>query len=250
MEPDTTAVKGKCPAQPRRSDLGHEPSARRPPAPAQKRTRVLLADDHPVVRKGLISYLERQPNLELVGEACDGQEALRKAKELLPDVILMDMDMPRMNGLLVTEALRQEVPNIKVLIVSADASPEFMLRVIQSGARGHILKDSTPQALVEAIGQIEGGQASFGPGFARVALTQLAGGHVEGPDVSKLTRREREVLAEIAKGFSNKEIGCRLHIGTRTVETHRENLMAKLDIHSVAGLTRFAFSQRLVTLRE
>jgi DNA-binding NarL/FixJ family response regulator len=250
MEQDTTIIKRNSPGESRQSGPAQDSTTGRAPAAPQKRVRVLLADDHPVVRKGLISYLERQPHLELVGEASDGQEALRKAKELLPDVILMDMDMPRLNGLLVTEALRQEVPNIKVLIVSADASPEFMLRVIQSGARGHVLKDSTPQALVEAIGQVEGGQAAFGPGFARVALSQMAGVPTEGPDVSKLTRREREVLAEIAKGFSNKEIGCRLHIGTRTVETHRENLMAKLGIHNVAGLTKFAFAQRLVTMRE
>jgi two-component system nitrate/nitrite response regulator NarL len=211
----------------------------------------LLADDHPVVRRGLAAYLERQPSMEIVGEAVDGQDALRKAKELLPDVILMDMDMPRLNGLVVTETLRQEVPNIKVLIVSADSSSEFMLRIIQSGARGHILKDASPEDLVQAILRVESGEGAFGSNFARLALSKLAGCEsTQGPDPAKLTKRELEVLIEIAKGFSNKEIGCRLNIGTRTVETHRENLMEKLQIHSAAGLTRFAFAQRLVTLRE
>jgi len=250
MEDDATTISGKGLAELHRSGQRKNPSGQKLPLQAEKRIRVLLADDHPVVRKGLAAYLERQAHLELVGEASDGQDALRKAKELLPDVVLMDMDMPRMNGLLVTETLRKEFPNIKVLIVSADSSPEFMLRVIQSGARGHLLKEASPKELVDAIGQVAGGHAVFGPEFARLALSQMAGIPTEGPDASKLTKREREVLAEIAKGFSNKEIGSRLHIGTRTVETHRENLMAKLDIHSVAGLTRFAFAQRLVTLRE
>lgn len=225
-------------------------SGKQQPTPAPKRIRVLLADDHPLVRKGLGAYLERRPNMEIVGEATDGQEALRKAKELLPDVILMDMDMPRLNGLVVTEALRKEVPNIKVLIVSADNSSECMLRIVQSGARGHVLKDSSPQDLVQAIEQVDGGEAVFGADYTRLALSKLAGGKTEGPDPSVLTKRELQVLIEIAKGFSNKEIGCHLNIGTRTVETHRENLMNKLQIRSAAGLTRFAFAQRLVTLRE
>jgi two-component system nitrate/nitrite response regulator NarL len=220
------------------------------PATAPRRIRVLLADDHPVVRRGLAAYLERQPNMEIIGEAVDGQEALRKAKELLPDVILMDMDMPRLNGLVVTEALRKELPKVKVLIVSADSSSEFMMRIIQSGARGHILKDASPEDLVQAILRVESGEGAFGSDFARLALSKLAGGETEGPDPSKLTKRELAVLIEIAKGYSNKEIGCHLNIGTRTVETHRENLMEKLKIHSAAGLTRFAFAQRLVTLRE
>jgi two-component system, NarL family, nitrate/nitrite response regulator NarL len=215
-----------------------------------RRIRVLVADDHPVVRKGLLAYLERQTNMEIVGEAVDGQEALRKSKELMPDVILMDMDMPRLNGLVVTQTLRQEVPNVKVLIVSADASSEFMMRIIQSGARGHILKDAPPEDLVQAILRVESGEGAFGSDFARLALSKLAGGEPQGPDLSKLTKREVEVLVEIAKGYSNKEIGCHLNIGTRTVETHRENLMEKLQIHSAAGLTRFAFAHRLVTLRE
>jgi len=210
-----------------------------------------VADDHPVVRKGLGFYLAEQPDVELVGEATDGLDALRKAKEFSPDIVLMDIDMPGLNGLAVTERLRKEAPGVKVLIVSADNTPDFMLRIIQSGARGHILKDAPPAQLVSAIQSVAAGQPVFGPEFARLALAQIASGApAEGPDIAKLTEREREVLIDIAKGFSNKEIGCRLNIGTRTVETHRENLMAKLNVHSVAGLTRLAYASRLVTLRE
>lgn len=211
---------------------------------------MLLADDHPVVRKGLVACLQGNAKLEIVGEAADGQETLRRAKELLPDVILMDIDMPRMNGLAVTEVLRKELPNIKVLVLSTDSRPEYMLRIIQSGARGHLMKEASPEELVNAIQTVDTGQAFFSPAFARVALDQLAGTQDKSPDPAQLTKREREVLVDIAKGFSNKEIGCRLNIGTRTVETHRENLMAKLNIRSVAGLTRFAFATGLVTLRE
>jgi two-component system nitrate/nitrite response regulator NarL len=249
MEQDTLMASQKGPGRQAPRNKAAGTSA---PAPAQARIRLLVADDHPVVRKGLGFYLVNKPNLEIVGEAIDGLDALRKARELSPDIILMDIDMPGLNGLAATERLRTEVPNAKVLIVSADNAPEFMLRVMQSGARGHVLKDATPAELVAAIETVAAGQPAFGAEFAKVALMQMAGGPAaaEGADIAKLTQREREVLIDIAKGFSNKEIGCRLNIGTRTVETHRENLMVKLNIHSVAGLTRFAYAKRLVTLRE
>jgi len=217
---------------------------------AVQRTRVLLADDHPVVRQGLISCLRGRKNIEVVGEAADGQETLRRAKELLPDVILMDIDMPRMNGLAVTEELHRDFPQIKVLILSMDNRPEYMLRIIQSGALGHILKEASAGELVSAIETVRAGQPFFGPGFAQMAINHLAAGAPKAPNPESLTKREREVLILIAKGFSNKEIGCHLNIGTRTVETHRENLMAKLNIRNVAGLTKFAFANGLLTLRE
>jgi len=215
-------------------------------AHASQRIRLLLADDHPVVRRGLVSCLERHAHLEVVGEAGDGQEALCKARELLPDILLTDVDMPHLTGLAVTEALRKELPQIKVLMLSSNINAEFMLRCAHSGANGYIIKQASPNEYVQAIEMVHAGQPFFSPDVARVALNQMVRGKEQGPSPSDLSNREREVLTCVAEGLCNKEIACRLNIGTRTVETHRERLMRKLDIHSIAGLTRFAVAKGLI----
>ncbi len=216
----------------------------------KNRIKLLLVDDHPVVRRGISSCLARQERLSIVGEAGDGIEAVRKAKELAPDIVLMDIDMPHMDGLAVTEVLRKELPNIKVLILSMHSNTDYVLRIIQSGARGYVLKEASPEELVRAIETVESGESFFSPDIARVALNQFVRGPGEGPTPSQLTNREREVLIQIAEGLSNKEIASRLGVGVRTVETHRERIMRKLNIHSVAGLTKFAIAKGLITLRE
>jgi len=244
------------------SPANRVPTPQRPspnsPVPSQTRTipktkgrvRVLLVDDHPIVRKGLGSCLARQPHLEIVGEAADGREALAKSRALLPDVVLMDIDMPHMSGLAVAEVLRKELPQIKVLILSMYRQTEYVLRILQSGAQGYILKDADPLELVTAINAVTSGQTYFSPDIARVALNQFVQGSGQGPDPRGLTQREREVLIHIAEGCSNKEIACNLGVGVRTIETHRERIMRKLNIHSIAGLTRFAIAKGVVTLRE
>ena len=214
----------------------------------KSRIKLLLVDDHPVVRRGIGACLAREEHLAIVGEAADGVEALRKARELLPDIILMDIDMPQMNGLAVTEALRKELPQIKVLILSMHSNTEYVLRILQSGARGYVLKEAAPDDLVRAIETVQSGEAFFSPDVARVALSQFVRGSGDGPAPSLLTNREREVLIQIAEGLSNKEIASRLGVGVRTVETHRERIMRKLNIHSVAGLTKFAISKGFVSL--
>jgi two-component system, NarL family, nitrate/nitrite response regulator NarL len=216
----------------------------------KSRIKLLLVDDHPVVRRGISSCLARQERLAIVGEAADGIEAVRKAKELAPDIVLMDIDMPHMNGLAVTEVLRKELPNVKVLILSMHSNTDYVLRIIQSGAKGYILKEASTEELVKAIETVEAGEAFFSPDIARVALNQFVRGSGEGPSPSQLTNREREVLIQIAEGLSNKEIASALGVGVRTVETHRERIMRKLNIHSVAGLTKFAIANGLITLRE
>jgi two-component system, NarL family, nitrate/nitrite response regulator NarL len=215
----------------------------------KKRIKLLLVDDHPVVRKGITSCLAPHEHLQIIGEAADGREALRKARELMPDIILMDIDMPHMNGLAVTDLLRKELPKIKVLILSMHSNTDFVLRIIQSGARGYVLKHATTEELLRAIDTINTGEAFFSPEVARAALNQYVKGTGSmNAKVTQLTGREREVLVHIADGLSNKEIASQLGVGVRTVETHRERIMRKLNIHSVAGLTKFAISQGLVSL--
>jgi two-component system nitrate/nitrite response regulator NarL len=210
--------------------------------------RVLVADDHPVVRKGLQTYLARQGHLRLVGEAADGDEALRMARELSPDVVLMDISMPGMNGLAVTEVLRKEAPDMKVLILSVHSNKEYIFRVIQAGAHGYVSKEAPPEELLRAIESVYAGEPHFSEDIARAALSEFVNSGGKKEPFAQLTVREREVLVFIAEGQSNKEIADRLGIGVRTIETHRERIMRRLNIHSVAGLTKYAIANGLISL--
>jgi DNA-binding NarL/FixJ family response regulator len=218
------------------------------PAKSPRRIRVLMVDDHPVALKGMAFYLARQGGLEIVGEAADGHEAVRKAKALLPDIIVTDIDMPQMNGLALAETLRSELPQVKVLVLSMHRNTEYIVRAIQGGAKGYVLKDAPMEELIKAIEVVSAGQTFFSPDVARVALNQFVRGNSQ-PCMPDLTPRETEVLTRIAEGLSNKEIASLLSVGVRTVETHRERLMRKLDIHNVAGLTKFALSKGLIMLQ-
>ena len=210
--------------------------------------KVLLVDDHPVVRKGLQSCLEQQPRLKLVGEASDGEEALVKTRELAPDVVLMDISMPKMNGLAVTELMRKELPKVKVLVLSMHSNREYIFRIIQAGAHGYVSKEAKPEELLRAIESVYEGDTFFSPEIARAALNHLVSSGGKRPPFEQLTSREREVLVLIAEGKSNKEIAHNLGIGVRTIETHRERIMRRLDIHSVAGLTKFAVANGMIPL--
>src|SRR5258708_29067057 len=165
----------------------------------KSRIKLLLVDDHPVVRRGISSCLARDERLAIVGEAADGLEAVRKAKELLPDIILMDIDMPLMNGLAATELLRRDLPNVKVLILSMHSNTDYVLRIIQSGARGYVLKEASLEELVRAIETVDSGEAFFTPDVARVAFNQSFSLPGEGPTPSQLTNREREVVIHLAE---------------------------------------------------
>jgi DNA-binding NarL/FixJ family response regulator len=214
----------------------------------KQKIKVLVVDDHPVVRKGLQSCLERQQRLKVVGEASDGEEALVKARELAPDVVLMDISMPRMNGLAVTEVLRKETPKVKVLVLSMHNNREYIFRIIQAGAHGYVSKEAKPEELLRAIESVFEGDTFFSPEIARAALNQLVSSGGKKQPFDQLTSREREVLILIAEGQSNKEIASKLDIGVRTIETHRERIMRRLNIHSVAGLTKFAIANGMIPL--
>jgi two-component system nitrate/nitrite response regulator NarL len=217
---------------------------------AKKKIKILLVDDHPVVRKGLVSCLSAKENLKVVGEASNGAEALKLVKELQPDIVLMDVSMPGMDGLAVTEALRKDAPDTRVLVLSMQSNRDPVLRLIKAGARGYVLKDAPTEELVSAIETVYAGEAYFSKPVAQIALNQYISDADDSKPVAKLSEREREVLALIAEGKSNKEIAMHLGIGVRTTETHRERIMRKLDIHSVAGLTKFAIANGISSLEE
>jgi len=212
----------------------------------KQKIRILIADDHPVVRKGLQSCLSRQERLKVVAEAADGEQALQKALDLVPDVVLMDISMPVRDGLSVTEALRKAAPQVKVLVLSVHSNKEYIFRIIQAGAHGYVSKEASPDELLQAIEAVYAGESFFSPEIAQAALNHLVQNGGKRERFAQLTSREREVLILISQGQSNKEIANRLGIGVRTIETHRERIMRRLDIHSVAGLTKFAIANGLV----
>ena len=218
----------------------------------KKKIRLLLADDHPVVRRGMRSCLEGARHVEVVDEAVDGKEAMNKVKELSPDIVLMDIDMPNMNGLEATRLIREEYPDTRVLILSVHTNKDYVLQIIRSGAQGYVLKDTAPADLVRAIESVDNGEPFFSPDISQIVLNQYLeeAGADSSADSVKLTTRERQVLSMIAEGQSNKEMANHLGVGVRTIETHRERVMTKLDIHSVAGLTKYAITNGIVKLEQ
>ena len=217
---------------------------------SKQKIRVLIADDHPVVRRGLQSCLAKREELKVVGEAVDGEDALAKALELAPDVVLMDISMPRKDGLAVTQALRKAAPQVKILILSIHGNKDYIFRIIQAGAHGYVSKEASPDELLGAIESVCSGETFFSPEMAQAAIQQLVNNGGKKEPFAQLTGRERQVLILIAEGQSNKEIANELGIGVRTIETHRERIMRRLGIHSVAGLTKFAIANGLVPLED
>jgi DNA-binding NarL/FixJ family response regulator len=205
-----------------------------------KPIRVLVADDHMIVRTGIRHVLESEPGFEVVGEAGNGAEALSLAAELLPDVVVLDISMPDGSGLELAARLR-ETGNSRVLILSMHNNTEYVLESIRAGAHGYLLKDTAATELRTAIRAVCEGESYFSPPVASRLSAAVRGEREHGPaGLEQLTAREREVLLGIAQGRTNKEIATELHISHRTVETHRESLMRKLQIRTVAELTRFA----------
>ncbi|MGH7526749.1 MAG: response regulator [Gemmatimonadales bacterium] len=211
--------------------------------------RVLVADDHAIVRTGIRHVLEGEPGFTVVGEAATGAEALALAGELRPDVAVLDISMPGVSGLHVAAELRRCAPETRVLILSMHDNTEYVLESVRAGAHGYLLKDTAAVELRGAIRAVQGGESYFSPPIASRLSAAVRGGMDEqerGRTVEQLTAREREVLAGIAQGRTNKEIALDLGISHRTVETHRESLMRKLGIRTIAGLTRLALDEGLI----
>jgi len=208
--------------------------------------RILLADDHPLVRTGVRRILEAQPGLMVVGEVSDGKAALEFLRADPVDVLVLDLTMPGTDGFDVLRRVKATLPDMKVLVLTMHADAEYVARAVQDGADGYLLKDSAVQDLVAAIEAVQAGRAYYSPPVQR-ELSELLRAHSAPPrPMDTLTEREREVVGLVAKGLSTREIATQLDISTRTVETHRANLMRKLNLKSVALLTQFAIREGLV----
>lgn len=208
--------------------------------------RVLVADDHAIVRTGIRHVLESEPGFTVVGEAANGAEALELARSLSPDVAVLDISMPGVSGLHVTQELRRLSPDTRVLILSMHDNTEYVLESVRAGAHGYILKDTAATELRTAIHAVRGGESYFSPPIARRLTAVVRGTTAEEGLLGQLTARERQVLVGVAQGRTNREIAVELGISHRTVETHRESLMRKLGIRTVAGLTRVALEAGLI----
>jgi DNA-binding NarL/FixJ family response regulator len=211
--------------------------------------RILLVDDHQIMREGLRALLQEQPGMTVVGEAENGRKAVQLARELSPDLVIMDVTMPDMNGVEATSQIRTALPAVKVIALSIHSDRRFVIQMFRAGATGYLLKDCAFEELARAIQRVTEGQAYLSPGIAGVVVEELlrTAAH-EGSGIPSLSSREREVLQLTAEGRSMKEIASALNVSVKTVETHRRQLMIKLGVNSVAELTKYAIREGLTPL--
>jgi len=215
-----------------------------------QKVRIVIAEDHTILREGLRMLLSANPNFEIVAEAEDGREAIRCVQKFKPNLVLTDLSMPRMNGMEAIKEIRRESPETKILVLTVHRAEEYILATFRAGADGYILKDSTHSELLMAVKKVLNGRHYISPEISEKVIE----GYLEGKKTLKprtswetLTQREREILKLIAEGYKNKEIAEDLCISVKTVEKHRANLMEKLDLHSVQALTAFAIEKGLVS---
>jgi len=216
----------------------------------ENKVRIVLADDHTILREGLRALLSADPNIDIIGEAQDGREAVRCVENLGPDLLLMDLSMPRMSGLDAISEIKKRFPETKIIALTVHKTEEYLLTTLQAGVNGYVLKDATHDELVMAIHSVMAGKPYLSPGISEKVIEGYLEGKEDNLSVSswqKLSQREREVLKLIAEGYKNKEIAEDLCISLKTVEKHRANLMKKLDLHNAAGLTVYAVEKGLVS---
>lgn len=213
--------------------------------------RAIIADDHRIMREGLRSLLERSGDFECIAEADDGFQAVMLATELRPDIVIMDIAMPNLNGIEATRQIKSELPEVEVVVLSMHATRNYVLQVLQAGASAYLLKDSAFEELSTALLAISRGGMYLSPAITKMAaLANLKGGPSGGiaGQLEHLTKRELQVLQLIAEGKSTKDIAARLELSVKTVETHRKQIMDKLEIRSIAGLTKYCIREGLTTL--
>jgi DNA-binding NarL/FixJ family response regulator len=215
-----------------------------------EKRRIVIAEDHTILREGLRALISSNPDFEVVGEAEDGREAIRCVENLRPDLILIDLSMPRMNGMDAIKEIKKGCPGTKILVLTVHKTEEYVLATLRAGADGYVLKDATHAELLMAIESVLKGKPYLSPGVSERVIE----GYLEGRKTLRsespwdtLTQREREVLKLIAEGYKNREIADYLYISVKTVEKHRANIMKKLDLHSISALTAYAMEKGLVT---
>jgi DNA-binding NarL/FixJ family response regulator len=209
-----------------------------------KRLRILLADDHAVVRQGFKMILAEQPDMEIVGEAGNGRDAVEQAERLAPDVVVMDVAMPELNGIEATRRLGQATPHTRVLALSMHKDSVYVREILRAGARGYLLKDSPAADLIAAVRAVAAGEGFLSPAVSNAVLDDYRR-HVTNP-IDLLSSREREVLQMLAEGKTNKEIAGVLNLSVYTVDAHRGRIMEKLNLHSINDLVRFAVRNGLI----
>jgi two-component system response regulator NreC len=216
-----------------------------------KKIRVVLADDHRMMREGIRALLERQKDIEVVGEAADGREAVRLATQLSPDLVVMDVSMPLLNGIEATRQIRRDCPKVSILILTVHESEEYVAQLLAAGADGYIIKRAAGDELISAIRAVNQGEAFLHPSVARVVIEDYVRRLKEGEGLGVqdvLTDREREVLQLIAEGYTNREIADLLHVSIKTVQNHRSKIMNKLDLHDRGELIKYAIQQGIIHL--
>jgi DNA-binding NarL/FixJ family response regulator len=215
-----------------------------------KKITILIADDHGIVRKGLRLQLEQNENFQVLGEASDGREAVRMAEELLPDVVIMDIAMPNLNGIQATTQLVKKNPQIGVIILSMYSDETYLTRTLAAGAKGYLLKDSADVDLDRAVQVVAQGKPFFSPAIANTLLEdymrQLQQRGLQ-DSYDLLTEREKEILQLLAEGRSNKEVANVLNLSINTIETHRTRIMQKLNLHSAADIVLYAVRKRIIS---
>ena len=213
-----------------------------------RKRRIVIAEDHTILREGLKALISQDPDLEIVGEARDGLEAIRVISELKPDLALMDLSMPKMSGIDAIREIKRCCPDTKILVLTVHKNEEYVIASLKAGANGYLLKESTHQELMQAVSHVLDGKPYLSPGISDTIISGYLAGRKDemNTPLDMLSQREKEVLKLVAEGHKNKEIAEYLFISIKTVEKHRDNIMKKLDLHSTWALTTFAIEHGLV----